>query len=293
MTHSMRFCRNQCHAAVLPPPGTTGVAAVYPAVSRRPSLAVANRHGSILSPAPGLHAVIFLTGLLAFAAAPLAAQPQQAYPRVRQARAAKGEVVASFFSRKGIPYPPPGLLLRVFKAEQEIEVWAAPSRDADYLLVKTYPICASSGKPGPKRTRGDLQVPEGFYRVAGFNPASSFHLSFRVDYPNASDRILGRPPLGGDIFIHGDCVTIGCIPITDDLIDELYLMVLDTHDRGRTVPVHIFPARMTPERMARWREERGRWYPFWENLEEGYRYFERRHRPPRVSVDRRGRYVFR
>jgi murein L,D-transpeptidase YafK len=44
-------------------------------------------------------------------------------------------------------------------------------------------------------------VPEGFYRISGFNPQSQFLLSMRVSYPNALDRRLKHS--GGDIFIHG------------------------------------------------------------------------------------------
>ncbi len=222
-----------------------------------------------------------------------AATPQDAYPRVRQARAAKGALVREIFESRGIPYPPPRLFLRVFKQERVLEVWAAGETEATYVLVKTYPICALSGSPGPKRRQGDGQIPEGFYQVVGFNPASAYHLSFRLNYPNQSDRILGTPPLGGDIFIHGDCVTIGCIPITDTLIEELYLIALDTHAAGQKIPVHIFPARMTSSRMTRWKQERPDLYPFWCNLEQGYRYFEEHRRPPRVSVDEAGRYHFR
>ena len=77
------------------------------------------------------------------------------------------------------------------------------------------------GQPWPQATQGDSQVPEGFYHMDRFNPLSNFHLSLGVSYPNQSDRILGASGrLGGDIFIHGDCVTIGCVPITDEGIRE-------------------------------------------------------------------------
>jgi hypothetical protein len=65
------------------------------------------------------------------------------------------------------------------------------SRRRPYSLVKTYPICATSGRVGPKRRFGDEQVPEGFYELDWFNPQSNFYLSLHVSYPNKSDRILG------------------------------------------------------------------------------------------------------
>jgi len=54
--------------------------------------------------------------------------------------------------------------------------------------------------------------------------------------------------------------------------------------------VHIFPFRMTPENMERYRDHE--WYSFWQNLKEGYDFFENHENiPPNVEV-RGGRYVF-
>src|SRR5258708_2412399 len=134
-------------------------------------------------------------------------------PRVRAARAHVGESVRALFASQQAAWPPRALLLRAFKLDGELELWAEPRRGAGYVKLKTWRICARSGGIGPKRREGDGQVPEGFYRISGLNPWSSYHLSLRVDYPNHSDRVLGRRPLGGDIFIHGKCVTIGCLPL--------------------------------------------------------------------------------
>jgi murein L,D-transpeptidase YafK len=100
--------------------------------------------------------------------------------------------------------------------------------DQEFLHIKTYTVCATSGLIGPKRMQGDLQIPEGFYYIDRFNPYSNFYLSLGINYPNTSDRILGdKNNLGGDIFIHGDCVTIGCLPITDSEIKELYIFCVE------------------------------------------------------------------
>jgi murein L,D-transpeptidase YafK len=88
--------------------------------------------------------------------------------------------------------------------------------------VTTYSICAASGRAGPKRREGDFQVPEGFYAIDMFNPRSRFHLSMRVDYPNARDRALRST--GGQIMIHGDCMSVGCVAISDERIEELWVM---------------------------------------------------------------------
>ncbi|MGZ3457655.1 MAG: L,D-transpeptidase family protein, partial [Archangium sp.] len=177
---------------------------------------------------------------------------------------------------------------RAFKQERELEVWAG-ARGQPLRKVKTFPFCAASGDVGPKRREGDAQVPEGFYTLDQFNPRSQFHLSLRVSYPNDADRRQGSAPLGGDIFIHGACASIGCIAIEDGPIEELYLMVLEARARmKRDVPVHIFPRRLDAAGLAAL-EHHPRATPelvaFWRGLEPGWRLFEQTRRPPRISVD--------
>jgi murein L,D-transpeptidase YafK len=107
------------------------------------------------------------------------------------------------------------------------------------------------GSLGPKRIQGDYQVPEGFYYVNEFNPNSNYHLALGLNYPNASDKILSdsvQP--GGDIYIHGSCVTTGCIPIKDDQIEELYVLTTFARNLGQDfIPVHIFPVRFNNARV--------------------------------------------
>jgi len=130
-------------------------------------------------------------------------------------------------------------LLRAFKKEGELELWAE-NPAGTYVLVKKYSIYATSGVLGPKRRFGDVQVPECFYELDWFNPQSNFYLSLHVSYANAADRIPGsKQNLGGDIFLHGNCVTIGCIPITDDGIKEIYWLAVLARDAGR----RTFPSR--------------------------------------------------
>jgi murein L,D-transpeptidase YafK len=149
-----------------------------------------------------------------------------------------------------------------------------------YTLAKNYSICATSGILGPNRRFGDEQVPEGFYELDWFNPQSNLYLSLHVSYPNAADRVLGsKQNLGGGIFLHGNCVTIGCIPITDGGIKEVYWLAVLARAQGQQhIPIEIFPARLSREELV--------------NLKDGFDYFEKTHRPPAVSVDRGGRYAF-
>jgi hypothetical protein len=132
-------------------------------------------------------------------------------------------------ARLGLAYPPPKLTLAAYKRERALEVWA--KRGEGWALYRSYPVLAASGGPGPKLREGDRQVPEGVYRLTHLNPASSYHLSIRVDYPNAFDRARGaqdgRAALGGDIYIHGKAVSIGCLAIGDDNIEELFTLVAD------------------------------------------------------------------
>jgi murein L,D-transpeptidase YafK len=221
---------------------------------------------------------------------------QLRYPRVRAAFAAKEKTIAATFREKGIPYPPKRIFLRVFKLDHFLELWAQ-SNDGRFGLVKKFAICYSSGEAGPKRKLGDSQVPEGFYSISSFNPQSQFLLSLKVDYPNASDRILGvKGNLGGDIYIHGDCVSIGCVSLTDEGIQELYPVVVMARSAGQTaVPVHIFPCRMDERGLARLRAlfpAQNPLWPFWNNLREGFDFFEKNRTLSTIGVGKDGRYQF-
>ena len=215
---------------------------------------------------------------------------QLRFPRVRTAWESRGQTVASLFEEKGLTGPVE-VFFRVFKREQVLEVWARERGTHQFVLVKDYPICALSGRLGPKRREGDGQIPEGFYSIDLLNPWSKFHLSMRVDYPNAVDRFRGsRGKLGGDIYIHGGCATIGCVPVTDRWIEELYVIAVRARDDGqREIPTHIFPTRLNDAGVRWLARTYGRDFvdfPFWENLQQGYIAFERTHTLPAVGHER-------
>ena len=180
------------------------------------------------------------------------------------------------------------VFLRIFKESRELELWV---RQADrFHLFRTYPICDFSGNLGPKLRQGDLQSPEGFYFVTSrqLNPSSRFHLSFNLGYPNAFDRQKGRT--GSALMVHGNCVSIGCYAMTDAGIEEIYTLVDAALRNGQPFfRVHVFPFRMTAEKMADHRNSR--WFGFWENLKDGHDFFENSGWPPNVEV-RGGQYVF-
>jgi hypothetical protein len=164
--------------------------------------------------------------------------------RIEEAKAAKLDVVKGLFKDAGVAYPPSQILLRGFKKEKRVEVWAAADITGPLTHVTTYEVCYASGELGPKRKEGDRQVPEGFYGVNLYNPSSSYHLAFQVSYPNQSDRILGdkRTP-GSEIMIHGNCVSIGCLAMSDERIQEIWLAVTAVRDRRGKIDVHLFPTR--------------------------------------------------
>lgn len=211
--------------------------------------------------------------------------------RVAKARKRREEMLRAQCMRVGLTYPPHEIFLRAFKHEAQLEVWAREDNDK-WKALMTLPILASSGRPGPKRHEGDRQVPEGFYHIDRFNAASAYHLSLGLDYPNACDRILGdRERPGGDIFIHGKMVTIGCLPLGDSGIEDLYVLALDTRERGqKSIAIHIFPARMNGETWAQFSGQHPELHAFWAQLQPAYEAFERTHMMPSVSVDAKGNY---
>lgn len=145
-----------------------------------------------------------------------------------------------YFQRAGVAWPPKQIALLVFKREKRLSLWARSAPSAPWRFIRHYPVLAASGHAGPKLRQGDLQVPEGVYRIEHLNPNSSYHLSMKVSYPNDLDRRMAardaRTRLGGDIFIHGDQVSIGCVAMGDPAIEELFTLVaLTGHQRVRVV----------------------------------------------------------
>ena len=225
-------------------------------------------------------------------------EDQKKNPRVRTAYLEKEGTVKKLLAEHSIDAGNLKIFIRIFKKEGLLEMWASGKNESLFSLLKAYTICASSGNPGPKRKGGDGQVPEGFYHIEGFNPYSNFYLSLKVSYPNQSDKILGdKKNPGGDIFIHGNCVTIGCIPVTDEKIKEIYLLAVEAKNTGQSViPVHIFPCKMDEEGMkylANKYAGQPTKFSFWKNLEQGFTWFEKEKKIPVVSVNKDGTYAFR
>jgi murein L,D-transpeptidase YafK len=196
----------------------------------------------------------------------------------------------------GFEWPVSYMYLRAFKMEKQLEVWVKNDEADPFRLYKTYAVCAGSGTFGPKRREGDKQIPEGFYYINEWKPNSNYHLALGLNYPNASDMLLSdREKPGGDIYIHGNCVTVGCLPLTDSLIEHLYFLTAAAKEQGQDfIPVHIYPYRFHKKSSQKQYMARVKNNPFWEAfhqpLKQAYDFFENTHQLPAVLIDENGSY---
>ena len=223
---------------------------------------------------------------------------QKGFSRVSQAFSNREDSLKKQVAKKKLVWPLKNIYIRSFKYNSELEVWARNSKTDSFSFFKKYKICALAGTMGPKRMEGDYQVPEGFYYINDFNANSIYHLSLGLNYPNPADKLLSdamRP--GGDIYIHGSCVTVGCIPIMDAQIEELYVLSTYAKAAGQEfIPVHIFPAKYREKASAAYLDKFIETEPnlkdFENNLRKMYDFFEDNRRLPVVAVSEKGKYVF-
>jgi len=223
---------------------------------------------------------------------------QKGFFRPGDALKRKEDTLQKQFSAKGLSWPAKYVYIRSFKYDGELEVWVKNDRKDPFKLFKSYRVCALAGTLGPKRMQGDYQVPEGFYYINEFNPNSTYYLSLGLNYPNASDKILSdslHP--GGDIYIHGSCVTVGCIPVTDKQIDEIYILAAYAKNNGQDyIPVHIYPIRYSNKRSAAYlanlAKSDAQLKLHAEKLQNAYDHFEITHQLPVIMTTSNGDYVY-
>jgi len=222
---------------------------------------------------------------------------QRSIPKISELLNRKEDTLMKQFREKNLTWPARYVYIRSFKYDSQLEVWVRNSREERYKLFKSYKVCALAGTLGPKRMSGDYQVPEGFYYINEFKPRSEYHLSLGLNYPNASDRILSDSSQpGGDIYIHGSCVTTGCIPITDAQIEELYILAAHAKDLGEDfIPVHIFPVNFNNARsvdyLNKYLQTFAEYTPFAKSMRSAFYYFEKYREVPFVMVNGKGEYV--
>ena len=229
--------------------------------------------------------------------APVAFRKEQLkFERVNNAYKLKGDSIRKLYAEKKLDLNTLNIYIRAFKKEKTLEVWARDKQNEQYVLLKTYPFCKSSGKLGPKLKNGDKQIPEGFYKIDKFNPNSKFHLSLGLNYPNKVDKKIGDSTnLGADIFVHGACETVSSIPITDDKMRELYIMAVDAKAAGqKNISINIFPTHLTDKNYKSLQihyQDEPKTLKFWASLKTGYQAFEKCKKLPTIVLTNKGEYV--
>ncbi len=181
------------------------------------------------------------------------------------------------------------IMMRIFKQENELEVWKE-TKSGKYGLLETYEICAWSGELGPKFREGDRQAPEGFYAVNQYlmNPYSNYHLAFNLGFPNKFDTAKNRT--GSHLMVHGECTSRGCYAMENEPIESIYALAREALKGGQqSFQVQAYPFHMTAKNLAPHYESEH--LDFWKNIKEGYDQFNITKKPPKVDVCG-GKYVF-
>lgn len=210
------------------------------------------------------------------------------FTRVREAYASKEKPVYKNLNEYRISRDSLRIYIQAFKNEKKLEVWAKNVCDTAFIMVKEIPICEISGDLGPKRRFRDLQVPEGFYHISDLNPYSKYYLSMQINYPNASDSIRGyRKSLGNYIFIHGNCLSSGCIAINDERIKELFVYCIEAYNAGQEqIDITIYPAKLSDAKYKQlcdsYRSDTDA-VSLWGDLKKSYDYLELKKHPPTVQ----------
>ncbi|MCH9644601.1 MAG: L,D-transpeptidase family protein [Gammaproteobacteria bacterium] len=203
--------------------------------------------------------IVFCAFLLAGCASP----PQLSWSQAMKIKIHRYGLISErsflpYFKKAGVQYPPSKLALLVFKRSKQLQIYA--KQDGQWHYIRRFRVLAASGGPGPKLHDGDHQVPEGIYRIVELNPESRFDLSMHVSYPNAFDRAHaqeeGRTNLGGNIFIHGNKLSIGCVAIGDAAIQLVFPLVYKVGLGNVTVVI-------APNDLRTQRPVYGRVHPKW------------------------------
>lgn len=217
---------------------------------------------------------------------------QLKYSRVRTAHQEKTPVIQEKLTSMDLELNNVNVLIKAYKYEQLVKIYVKNKADEDWSVYKTFPFNCTSGDLGPKRQEGDMQIPEGYYYINHFNPYSHFYLSLGVSYPNKADKIKSTAAKKGSaIYMHGGCASIGCIPIEDEPIKELYMLSVYAKNGGQgKIPLHIMPFEYSPEKMT----QAIQLYPdhkdFWINLYTVEQNFDKTKILPDVGINSEGDY---
>ncbi len=218
----------------------------------------------------------------------------------------------------GVKYPPKFVLFRSFKLEKEFEIWVGDTQKDSLKLLAILPVCAVDNQPSPKLQRGDGKTPEGFYncdllygssysfmwinlnrdKISNFGNVGNGCSSFKIctDYPHSIDRrrtqknVGNSTSTGGEICIHGNCVTAGCISFENENFLPVFLAA-SHHNKTAygKIKIHIFPFRFTEENKTYFSKnaysemKKDDLIKFWDELEKGYNLFEKTRKALNVS----------
>lgn len=215
-----------------------------------------------------------------------------------------GNSLPKLLKDNDIPYLNAEIYIRVCKKELRVELFAREKNTNNrYRFIKSYEVLNSVvSKLGPKTREGDCLTPEGIYRLIYGNcwRWSDFYLAFKISYPNRTDRIrkgfwnIGGG-IGGDINFHGCTASIGCIPIGNPSIEEVFILL--TRNLGRNniaVRIDIFPFDFSTNENRNlheeYRERNQNLAEFWDGLKKIYEYFETNGTLPNYDIDDRTGY---
>jgi len=217
---------------------------------------------------------------------------QLKFSRVRQAYKEKKPVITEKLQSMDLELNNFQVMIKAYKYEQTVKVYVKKKTEERWRQYKSYRFNCTSGELGPKRAQGDYQIPEGYYHVMHFNPYSNFLLSLGVSYPNKADKLNSDArDKGGAIYMHGGCATIGCIPIEDGPIKEVYMLAVLGKDNGQSrVPIHIFPFEYSEEKMTSACKNYPEHKDFWENIYEIEKKFDATKIAPQVGIGNDGLY---
>lgn len=242
-------------------------------------------------------AVFIFIGIYSFINQSNFLQSQLKFARVKSAYNEKFKGISENLKKLNVNHSNFKIYLIAYKKEKQLEIYVSNST-GKYTYFKTYQVCSQSGELGPKFMYGDNQTPEGFYSVDRFNPSSNFLLSLGLNYPNKADKIRSKAKnLGGDIFIHGSCVSIGCLAMTDKQIQEIYLLAVLAKNYGqKNIPVVIAPFKFDKITSQKFKKEKEyskfkQYFTLWGSIEKGINQFNKNNMPPQISIDKNGNYL--
>jgi murein L,D-transpeptidase YafK len=247
-----------------------------------------------------LNTIIILTAVLlcSFIAIPSFLKQQLKFPRVKEAYNHSYNQIISKLKVLNVEQSKINILFIGYKQEKILSIYIR-NKSGLFTLFKTYKVCSQSGDLGPKFKSGDYQTPEGFYHIDRFNPSSNFYLSLGINYPNSADKNRSNASnLGGDIFIHGNCVSIGCFAMTDESIKEIYILSVLAKNSGQNkIPVIIAPFDFNNAKNLNFSkninfQSFSDYFELWNSLKTGINLYKKSKSLPKLIIDKKGNYNF-